>query len=189
MVNMSYTWAPIVSRPRIAPGSLRELGLFNWVVCRVLSRAAGTRDAHLFSTLARQRPLFRAWLRFSAQMMPGGTLGRRDTELVILRVAHLRQCRYEQDHHERLGRRAGLDAEALARVAVGPGASGWSERHRALLGAVDALVHTRDIADEAWSALRGHYTEAQLIELCLLVGQYEALATTIATLRIERDFS
>jgi AhpD family alkylhydroperoxidase len=174
--------------PRIAPGGLDELGPLNWLICRVLSRVAGVRDAQLFSTIGRQRSLFRAWLRFSAQLMPGGTISRRETELVILRVAHLRQCAYEQDHHARIARRVGLDREALERVVLGPTASGWSERHRALLGAVDALVHTKDIDEATWTALCEHFDDQQRIELCLLVGQYEALATTIAALRIARDF-
>jgi AhpD family alkylhydroperoxidase len=174
--------------PRIAPGGFRELGSINWLLCRVLSRAAGARDAHLFSTLGRQRSLFRAWLRFSAQLMPGGKISRHETELVILRVAQLRKCSYEQDHHVRLGRRVGIDAAVLERIALGPTASAWNERHRALLTAVDQLVGTKDIDDPTWSALLDHYAAPQLIELCLLVGQYEALATTIATLRIARDF-
>lgn len=174
--------------PRIPTGGFRELGSFNWLLCRLLSRAAGTRDAHLFSTLGRQRPLFRAWLWFSGHLMPGGTISRHETELVILRVAQLRECDYERDHHARIGRRFGIDGEVLERIAAGPTAPGWSERHRALLAAVDALVRTKDIDDATWSALSGHYRQAQLIELCLLVGQYESLATTIATLRIARDF-
>ena len=145
------------------------------------------REAHLFSTLGRQRPLFRAWLRFSAQLMPGGSISRHETELAILRVAYLRACAYEQDHHARLGRRVGIDREVRERIAAGPTARGWTDRHRALLYAVDALVRTKDIDDATWAALCEHYEAPQLIELCLLVGQYEALATTIATLGIARD--
>ena len=58
-------------------------------------------------TLGRHRPLFRGWLRFAGRLMPGGKLPRRETEMVILRVAHLRQCAYEFEHHARLARRAG----------------------------------------------------------------------------------
>ncbi len=177
-----------MSEPRIAPGRLAELGPINWLIWRVLSKATGTTDAHLFSTLGRQRRLFRAWLRFSAQLMPGGRISRHDTELVILRVAHLRQCQYEIDHHERIGRRVGVDDAIVARIFEGPAASGWNDRHRALLTAVDELVRVKNIGDETWRELRTHYDERQLIELCLLVGQYEMLATTIATLRIARDY-
>lgn len=174
--------------PRITPGSFRELGPFNWLLCKVLSRAAGARDVHLFSTLGQQRGLFRAWLRFSARMMPGGKLPRHETELVILRVANLRSCQYELDHHVRIGRRFGVTPELAARVALGPDAQGWSERHRSLLAAVDALVRSKDIDDATWATLVQHYDTPQRIELCLLVGQYEMLATAITTLRIARDF-
>ena len=56
--------------------------------------------------------------------MPGGELPRRDTELVILRVAANCACAYEQRHHEHLARRAGLTAAEFARVAEGPDAPG-----------------------------------------------------------------
>ncbi|MGO9834173.1 MAG: carboxymuconolactone decarboxylase family protein [Polyangiaceae bacterium] len=170
------------------PGRLRELGLVNWVLCRLISRGARVPDAHLFSTLGRQRRLFRGWLLFAARLMPGGSLHRRDTELVILRVAHLRRCRYELEHHTRLARRLGLDAAAVERVGVGPTADGWSPHERALLRAVDALLTKRDVDDDSWQAIRTHLGEPQLVELCLLVGHYDMLALTVAALRIAPDF-
>ncbi|WP_081706387.1 carboxymuconolactone decarboxylase family protein [Nocardia sp. CNY236] len=175
-------------RPRIPPGRFRELGPINWLVWRALSRAAGTGDAHLFSTLGRTRRLFRGWLIYSGALMPGGRLPRRESELVIVRVAHLRGSAYELDHHIRLGRRAGLTAEVLERVRVGPSAADWSHRHRALLRAVDQLVHTRDIDDAIWTELARHYDERSLVEIVLLVVQYDGLAATITALRIQRDY-
>jgi AhpD family alkylhydroperoxidase len=120
--------------------------------------------------------------------MPGGSLRRRDTELVILRVAHLRRCRYELEHHTRLARRLGLDAAAVERVRVGPTADGWNPRERALLRAVDALLTKRDIDDDSWQTISTHLREPQLVELCLLVGHYDMLALTVAALRIAPDF-
>lgn len=176
-----------MSRPRVEPGGVGELGVLNWLLCKAIARGAGVREANLFAVLGRQRRLFRAWLWFSARLMPGGSLSRHETELVILRVAHLRGCRYETDHHVRLGRRVGIDGDVLARIALGPAAAGWSDRHRALVAAVDALVATRNLDDATFGALEIHLAPPQLVELCLLVGQYEMLATTIATLGIERD--
>ncbi|MBF6172993.1 carboxymuconolactone decarboxylase family protein [Nocardia blacklockiae] len=177
----------VSTKPRIEPGRLRELGPVNWVIWQVISRAAGTVDAHLFSTLGRTGGLFRGWLHYSGRLMPGGRLPRYETELVILRVAHLRQCEYETDHHIRLGRRAGVTAEILDRLRTGPEASGWSPKERALLSAVDQLVHTRDLDELAWTDLAAHYDERRLIEIVLLVNQYEGLASTITALRIETD--
>jgi AhpD family alkylhydroperoxidase len=174
--------------PRIEPGRLRELGPINWAVARAGSKASGVPDMHLFSTLGRAGGLFRGWLFYSGRLMPFGRLPRHDTELVILRVAHVRNCGYEFDHHTRLGRRAGVTPEILDRVRTGPSADGWSAKHRALLTAVDQLVETDDIDDAIWAELAQHYDERRLIEIVLLVTQYDGLATTIGTLRIERDF-
>lgn len=176
-----------MSGARIAPGGRREVGLFTWTFSRIAGRVARTAPPNLFRTLGRHRKLFRRWLWFAGGLMPGGRLPRRESELVILRVAHLRSCRYELDHHERLGRRAGLGPAELQRVAAGPGADGWSARDRALLAAVDRLHHDGDIDDATWSTLRGHLGEREAIELCMLVGHYEMLATTITALRIQPD--
>ena len=177
----------VSTKPRIEPGRIRELGPVNWVVWQVLSRATGTDDAHLFSTLGRTGGLFRGWLHYSGRLMPGGRLRRYETELVILRVAHLRHCDYETDHHIRLGKRAGVTPEILERLRIGPDAPGWPSKERALLTAVDQLVQTRDLDDTAWSNLALHYDERRLIEIVLLTNQYDALAGTITALRIQTD--
>jgi AhpD family alkylhydroperoxidase len=176
-----------VSGPRIAPGSRKVVGWTNWLVSRVSGRVSRTGPPNLFLTLGRHRRLFRGWLRFAGRLMPGGKLPRRETELVILRVAHLRQCEYEFDHHVRLGRRAGLDDADISRVKEGPEAPGWSAREQVMLVAVDRLHRDGDIDDAAWAALQDHLDERECIELIMLAGHYELLATFIGTLRIEPD--
>src|SRR4051812_12456768 len=119
--------------------------------------------------------------------MPGGALPRRETELVILRVAANCACAYEQRHHEHLARRAGLSAAEIGRVAQGPDGPGWSARDAALLRAADALHAERTIPDELWTVLRAEHSDVELIELCLLIGHYEMLAMTINGLGIQPD--
>jgi AhpD family alkylhydroperoxidase len=176
-----------MTAPRIAPGGPREVGAIAWLIARVGGARAGTGPLNLFRTLGRHRRLFRGWLRFAGRLMPGGVLPRRDTELVILRVAHLRDCAYERRHHVRIGRRAGLTAAEIAGVSEGPGRAGWSARERAILAAVDALHADRDLDEATWAELRRHLDERECIELCMLAGHYEMLATTIAALRIQPD--
>jgi AhpD family alkylhydroperoxidase len=176
-----------MAAPRIAPGSRRELGPVNALICRIAATATRTPPPNLFTTLGRHRRLFRGWLRFAGRLMPGGRLPRRDTELVILRVAHLRSCDYEWVHHERLGRRAGLSEDQIARVAVGPDADGWSPHERTLLRAVEELHSGGDISDETWQLLAAEFDERELIELVMLAGHYEMLATFIGTFRIAPD--
>ncbi|MGI5324423.1 carboxymuconolactone decarboxylase family protein [Actinomadura nitritigenes] len=173
--------------PRVAPGGVRDVGPLNWLICAVSGRVAGTGPPNLFLTLARQRGLFRGWLWFGGRLMPGGRLKRRETELVILRVAHLRDCRYEFDHHVRLARRAGVRAADVERLQEGPDADGWNPREQAILAAADELHHRQDLSDETWARLRARLTEAECVELCMLAGHYEMLATVITALRVRPD--
>jgi AhpD family alkylhydroperoxidase len=175
-------------RPRIAPGSRAQTGAVNASVVRVAGVLAGTREPpNLFATLARHRTLFRPWLRFAGTLMPRGALPRRDTELVILRVAENCGCEYERRHHEPIALRSGVTAAELTRVREGPGAAGWSDRDAALLRAADELHAGRRISDGLWAELRGQRSDVELIELCMLVGHYEMLAMTINALAIQPD--
>lgn len=174
-------------KPRINPGGFGDLGPINWALSKVISTAAGTSNAKLFSTLGRTGGTFLGWLHYSGQLMPGGALNRYFTEMLILRVAHLRSCDYEQDHHRRLGAKAGLTPELQERIKAGPEAPGWSDKERALLTAVDQILLTKGLEDAEWDALAAHFDERQLIEICLLITQYDGLATTIGVLRIDRD--
>ncbi len=179
--------APATSPPRIAPGTRHDVGLANWVACLVLAKAGGTPPPNLFTTLGRHRRLFRGWLRFAGRLMPGGRLPRRETELVILRVAHLRSCTYEWEHHVRLGRKAGVTADEIEQLQRDIADDAWSAREAAVLAAVDELHAGGDLTDAAWDRLHLHLDDREAIELILLVGHYEMLATALTTLRIAPD--
>jgi AhpD family alkylhydroperoxidase len=174
-------------QPRIPPGDRRQIGALNAAIAWAIGRASGGRAPNVFTTLARHRGLFRRWLWFAGGLMPGGKLPRRDSELVILRVAHNTSCAYEWSHHERLGQRAGLSAEEVERVRSGPDAGGWSPRQQLLLRAVDEMQADGVIGDQAWSGLAAELDDRLLIELCLLIGHYEMLAKTLNTLRVQPD--
>jgi AhpD family alkylhydroperoxidase len=176
-----------VNEPRITPGTRENIGLANWTIVDVGARVARVRGLpHLFTTMARHRSLFRAWLSFAARMMPRGKLPRRDTELVILRTAWHNGCDYEMHHHQRLAQRAGLSPEEIGR-ATSASLEGWSPRERALLAATDELHATRNLDDATWDELRRYLSERDAIEFLLLAGHYGMLATFINTLRIETD--
>jgi AhpD family alkylhydroperoxidase len=173
--------------PRIEPGGPAEIGRVNYGLARLVGAATGGGPPNLFTTLGRHRRLFRRWLRFAGALMPGGRLPRRDTELLILRVADNTGCDYEWGHHERLGEAAGLSPVQIARVREGPGAEGWSEREVLLLRAADELHADRAIGSPLWEELRSHLSDPDLIELCLLVGHYEMLAMTLNSIQVQPD--
>lgn len=100
----------------------------------------------------------------------------RDRELLVLRTAYLGRVDYQWGHHYgTYGPKAGLTPEDIARVMVGPGAEGWSAFDAALLRAADELHSTRFVSDATWKTLAGRYTDHQLVEVVLTVGNYTML--------------
>jgi alkylhydroperoxidase family enzyme len=172
---------------RIEPGTKDDVGRRNWAILKVLGLSSGGRPANVFTTLARHRRLFRRWLRFAGAMMPGGTLPRADTEMVILRVAHNCGSAYERDQHRRIARFAGLSQDEVDRVDAGPDEPGWSPRQALLLRVADALHADRDLSDDLWNELRAELDEVGCIELLMLIGHYEGLAMTLNALRVVPD--
>jgi alkylhydroperoxidase family enzyme len=172
---------------RIEPGGFAQLWPVNWLIWRLLSRLSGTSGSQLLGTIGLAGGLFRAWLYFGARLMPGGKLKRYQCELVILRVAWLRDCRYVFDHHRRMGRRHGITHDVIDRIAQGSTAPGWTSSEVALLSAAETLVSEKSLSDRQWQALTAHFDHRRLIELCLLVGHYDVVATMVDVLRIQQD--
>jgi alkylhydroperoxidase family enzyme len=172
-------------QPRIAPARPADLRPLPRLVAVITGRITGTGPPNIFTTLGQHPRLFRAWLGYSARLMPFGSLPRRDAELVILRVAW--QCRsaYEWNQHVALALRVGLTQAEVAGAADGPSASVFTARQRSLLAASDELLAGRALSDATWSAVQAALSDRQAIELCLLVGNYQGLASAVGGLGIQ----
>ena len=172
---------------RIPSGRFRDLGPINWLLAKSAARTVGAPEMHLFTTLGHRRLLFWSWAFYSARLLRG-RLPAADTELVILRVAHLRGSEYELQHHRKMGRRRGLNDETQAMIFGWPNpAGGLTDRQQALLRATDEFINDRSISAEVWHQLSSHLDRRQLIEFCMLAGQYDGLAATMAALEIPLD--
>lgn len=173
---------------RIAPGNFRELGPIGWVVTRFFARAIRAPRFHLLEVLGHNRLMLVSYLPYAGFLLLFGRLSRKDAEVVILRVGHLRNCEYELQQHRRLARTRGIDAETQAKIFEGPDAEGLTDRQRVLVTATDEFVMTRSMSQETWAALSSHYDRRRIIEFCMLASNYDGLAATIATLKIPLDF-
>lgn len=175
---------------RVPAGGFRELGPINWVLARSAARTVRAPRMHLFATLGQHKRLFLSMMPYSALLLRG-RLPRVDTELVILRVAHLRDSEYELQHHRWMGRRRGLDDQTQEMIFAWPNrtgnAGGLTDRQQTLLRATDEFIVDRSISDEVFQQLSRHLDRRQLIEFCLLAGQYDCLAATMSALQIPLD--
>ncbi|WJR33187.1 carboxymuconolactone decarboxylase family protein [Mycobacteroides immunogenum] len=176
-----------MSSGRIPSGGLRELGPINWVIAKGMARAVNAPEMHLATTLGQTGPGFWPWLAYSGAILRGTKLSTRDTEVVILRVAHVRECEYELQHHTRIAKSAGIEPAHQERIFAGANAEGLSDKERALITGVDEILTTRTLSDEAWEGLSKFLDRRQLIGFCLLTTQYDGLAATMSSLRIPLD--
>ncbi len=150
-------------------------------------RKGRPKGLNALGTLANHVELTRAFNGFNAHVLFATTLSTRQRELLILRVAALRASDYEWAQHAVLGADNGLDDDAIARIADGPAAPGWSSSDAALLRAADELVADARISDETWAELAGELDTQQLMDVVFTVGAYDLVAMAFRSFGVELD--
>jgi 4-carboxymuconolactone decarboxylase len=149
-----------------------------------MRRPDGT-DLNIFATLAHHPKLLKRWSAFGGTLLYGGRLDGRDRELLILRTAHNCDAHYEWHQHVAIAKAAGLSDDEIDRVPSGLQSDQWTADDRTLIAAADELHDTSRISDATWEQLASRYDEQQLIEICMVVGQYHLVAFTLNSLGVE----
>lgn len=175
-----------LSRPRIEPASMEVY----------LSHPRPGPPRPLASTPVN---IARMWMRYPKLMDahhvmgrhlmgPESTLTRRERELGILRIGVLRQSEYEFVQHRDFNLTDGpLSEEEIFRVVAGPDAPGWSDVDAALLRAVDEMHDNAFIADATWATLAGSWSEEQLMDFIVLIGQYWMVSTMLNSVGVQLE--
>ena len=151
------------------------------------SREGRSGARNMLGTFAHHPELARAFFTFNGQVLLATTLSPRQREIVVLRVAVLRNCGYEWAQHVFVGHDAGLSDDEIGRIAWGAEAPFWSPQDATLLRAVDELVHDGVIGDATWSALAGELDTRQLMDLVFTVGAYETVAFFMRSFALDLD--
>ena len=152
----------------------------------MMRRPDGT-DMNIFATLAHHPKLLKRWAAFGGTLLFGGTLPPRDRELLILRTALLCDAEYEWGQHVTIGLGLGVTQEEIDRLSGTGDDNDWSETDRALLTAAEELHEGSVISDGTWEQLAAAYDYQQLIEICMVIGQYHMVAFTLNSLGIEPE--
>jgi alkylhydroperoxidase family enzyme len=175
--------------PRIPPVSLDDADPATRALLERLSRLRGddTSLLNVFGTIARHPTLLREWLGFATYALTGSTLGPRVRELVILRTGWCNRSPYEWGQHVVVARAVGVDDDAIARVAGGPDADGWTAAEAVAIRAADELHERSTVTDATWTELAAHYTDEQVLDLVFLVGQYHLVSFALNACRVQRD--
>lgn len=113
---------------------------------------------------------------YTANFVQNPTIPTHDRELLILRTAWLNRGDYIWGRHDVIGQDAGLTEEEIGRITRGADAAGWSGFDAALLRAADELHTSRFVSHATWNTLAQRYSESELREVVLIVGNYTQLA-------------
>lgn len=174
-----------IRQPRILPTTAADWNDDSRRVMEANSRSGP--PLNVFATIARHPKLLKRWVVFANHVLNGSTLPARERELVILRTGFLCRSGYEWAQHAAIGRAAGLTDDEIRRLTVGSAADGWSDADRALLRATEELVGDHFVSDATWAALRGTWSEQQLMDLVFAVGQYTLVSMALNSFGVQLE--
>jgi len=151
---------------------------------------AETEALALFRTLvlneqltSRMRPLGAGILGRSALVPPPLR------EVLIHRTCALTGAEYEWGVHAvAFGAPLGFSAEQLYSTVHGSHRDAcWDEREACVFRLADELHHSSDVSEELWGALRGHFSDAQILELLTTAGWYHVIAYVCNGARVQHE--
>jgi alkylhydroperoxidase family enzyme len=179
--------AEIIGKPqRIAPLTDDEFDDDARALVRKLLQSAGYDSpviSSVFGLMLRHPGLFRCQMEMGEQLFKG-ELTSRERELTVLRVAWLCGAPFEWGKHVMVAKRSDISSEEIERVTLGSSANGWNHHERAIMKGVEELLDDKMISDATWTALANNWSERQLIEFPVLVGQYFTTALQQNSLRV-----
>jgi alkylhydroperoxidase family enzyme len=180
-------------QPRIPPlppeqqvGEVAELlGLFTGDGA-VLRHQGDHPPLNALTTVVRNPTLYRVLVPL-VHYLANGTLPERDRELALLRVAMRMPCPYEWAQHHPAAKEAGITDSEIARIARKSVDDQWDSHEHAVLTAVDEVFANADVTPGTWARLSKRYSDSQLIEFVVLIGEYQKLALLLNVLRTPID--
>lgn len=127
------------------------------------------------NVLARSPDLYRAFVPLIKKVVADTNLPPRDRQVLCLRTLTLGNDVYEVTHHELISKSAGLNEVEIAAMRAGTG-DALTAFDKVLISASEQLVRDQHIDDATWQALAQRYSQAQLMEVVVLVGAYLTMA-------------
>ncbi|MDP3737016.1 MAG: carboxymuconolactone decarboxylase family protein [Hyphomonadaceae bacterium] len=140
---------------------------------------------NLYGTMINHPTLYAPRVRFGSYLQRDSMLDPETRELLIMRTAWNIRAEYEWAHHVEAAKTAGLSDAQIARIAQGPGASGWTEKQRAVLTAADELRREAFVSDATWNTLAKYYPIKERIEIVYTVGGYSMTGLAINSFGIQ----
>lgn len=134
--------------------------------------------------LANNPALLDAWWTYRKYSVNGGSLGKRNAEVIILRTAVILDSWYEWASHVVRGLESELSLDDIEAIRAG---EGLGDVDTLLVAAVDELDQHRALHADTLLALSRHFSGAQVLDLISLVSTYTMLGCVLNTWTVELD--
>jgi uncharacterized peroxidase-related enzyme len=137
-------------------------------VKEIYEKALRGKPGNAQKALAHRPEMLKAFLPFYASV--GRSLDRKLYEMIYLRVSFINGCHYCQQHHAASSKRVGLSAEDWRALKDGNYAR-YTDKEQAALAYAEKLTRTpHEITDADVEKLKKHFSDAEIVDLHLLVG-------------------
>jgi AhpD family alkylhydroperoxidase len=129
-----------------------------------------------YDTFQRTAPAARDALLAMGKTADDSGFDKEIVELAKLRVSQINNCAFCLQIHLNVSRKLGVPQEKLDLVATWHEAGIFSERECAALAWAETLTRLADrsVPDEAYEAVRRHFSEAEVIFLSVAIGAINA---------------
>lgn len=157
---------------------------------------------NIFRTLAHAETAFRPFLRFGGAVLGQLALDPVVRELAILTVAKEAEAEYEWIQHVAIARHLGATEEQITelaeagscategadqRIAAAGDGGTYTQPQRAAIELAAAVVRGPRISDDLYDCVRAQFSDREVVELLLAIGDYLMLARVMTVLEIDID--
>jgi 4-carboxymuconolactone decarboxylase len=144
-------------------------------------------NLNVFRLLANAPNVFAGWTQMVDELFASPTFSRRMREVVILRVAHLQQSRYELGQHVGLARAAGLTEQEITAIVHTDDLDGFSATERTALAVTTELCTSHRLRDATFTAAQAVFGDEALTELLMIISCYYGLALVLNAADLDVD--
>src|SRR5436190_18510959 len=146
---------------------------------------------NIFRTLAHAETTLRPFLRFGGAVLGRMQLDPLVRELAILTVAKEAEAEYEWIQHVAIAKHVGATDDQIAAIAdrtwADPAAGALDRAQAAAIALAAAVVHSPHVDDELFERVRAQFSDREIVELLLAIGDYLMLARVMTVLEIDLD--
>ena len=149
----------------------------------------GSAILNLHHAIANSPNALRNFMRLGNSLLLHGLLPPPLRELAILRIAQMTGADYEWAHHVPIARQVGVREEQVAGLKGWGSSQHFDDRERAVLRYTESVSSAVAAPDELFQEVRKHLSEAEVVELTLVVGYWGMVARLLVALEIDVEAS